>query len=97
MVTTESQARLKAMEQTTDGFILAELDWKQRGAGDLVGTRQSGGNALQLAEAMMPSLVELAQREARTLFAEDPTLALFEHQLLAQRVHMLYNPDSDIS
>jgi len=97
MVTAESQARLKAMEQTNDGFLLAELDWKQRGAGDLVGTRQSGGNALQLAEAMMPSLVELAQREARTLFAEDPTLLLSEHQLLAQRVHMLYNPDSDIS
>jgi len=97
MVTAESQARLKAMEQTTDGFLLAELDWKQRGAGDLVGTRQSGGNKLQLAEAMMPSLVELAQREARTLFAEDPTLVLSEHQLLAQRVHMLYNPDSDIS
>jgi len=85
------------MEQTNDGFLLAELDWKQRGAGDLVGTRQSGGNALQLAEAMMPSLVELAQREARTLFAEDPTLDLSEHQLLAQRVHMLYNPESDIS
>lgn len=97
MVTAESQARLKAMEQTNDGFILAELDWKQRGAGDLVGTRQSGGNQLQLAEAMMPSLVELAQREARTLFEEDPTLSLSEHQLLAQRVHMLYNPDSDIS
>lgn len=97
MITAESQARLKAMEQTNDGFLLAELDWKQRGAGDLVGTRQSGGNALQLAEAMMPSLVELAQREARTLFAEDPTLDLSEHQLLAQRVHMLYNPESDIS
>lgn len=97
MMTPESQARLKAMEQTTDGFVLAELDWKQRGAGDLVGTRQSGGNPFQLAEAMMPALVELAQREARTLFAEDPTLILPEHRLLAQRVQMLYNPESDIS
>lgn len=95
--TAESDARLKAMEQTNDGFLLAELDWKQRGAGDLVGTRQSGGNPLQLAEAMMPSLVELAQREARTLFAEDPSLVLPEHHLLAQRVQMLYNPDSDVS
>lgn len=97
ITTPDSMQRLKAMEHTNDGFKLAELDWKQRGAGDLVGTRQSGGDPLQLAEAMMPSLVELAQREARTLFAEDPNLTLPEHDLLAQRVNMLYNPNSDIS
>jgi ATP-dependent DNA helicase RecG len=95
--TPEAHTRLKALEQTNDGYKLAELDWRQRGAGDLVGTRQSGGNPLQLAESMTPSLVELAQREARTLFEEDPDLRLPEHQLLAKRVQMLYNPDSDVS
>ena len=95
-LTPDSERRLKVLVETNDGFKLAEEDWKQRGAGDLVGTRQSGRNKLQLLEAMMPTLVETAQREARTLFAEDPTLTLPEHRLLAQRVTMMH-PESDVS
>lgn len=89
--------RLKALENTTDGFKLAELDWKLRGAGDLVGTQQSGRGQMLLLEMMTPHLVETAQREARTIYAEDPYLRKPEHALLAQRVSMLYNPTSDVS
>jgi ATP-dependent DNA helicase RecG len=85
------------MEETNDGFRLAELDWKLRGAGDLVGTRQSGQTTLQLAEVMTPQLVELAQREARTIYEEDPDLSQPQHRLLAQRVNMLHNDRSDVS
>jgi ATP-dependent DNA helicase RecG len=95
--TPEAQERLKAMEETNDGFRLAELDWKLRGAGDLVGTRQSGQTTLQLAEVMTPQLVELAQREARTIYEEDPDLSQPQHRLLAQRVNMLHNDRSDVS
>ncbi len=95
--TPEAMARLTIMEQTNDGFKLAEEDWKMRGAGDLIGTRQSGRSVLQLTEMMSPDLVALAQREARTLYAEDPSLMQPQHQLLRQRVDMLYNPDSDFS
>jgi ATP-dependent DNA helicase RecG len=95
--TPEGQERLKAMEETNDGFRLAELDWKLRGAGDLVGTRQSGQSALQLAEVMTPQLVEMAQREARTIYEEDPELSQPQHRLLAQRVNMLHNDRSDVS
>lgn len=93
----EAHQRLQAMEETTDGFKLAELDWKLRGAGDLVGTRQSGGGKLQLMEEMRPELVEMAQREARTIYAEDPDLSQDQHRLLAQRVRMLHNERSDVS
>jgi ATP-dependent DNA helicase RecG len=92
-----SVRRLAAMERTTDGFKLAEVDWRLRGAGDLVGTRQSGQSPLQIAELMTPELVALAQREARTLYAEDAYLEQDEHQLLRERVAMLYNEDSDVS
>jgi ATP-dependent DNA helicase RecG len=95
--TPEAQERLKAMEETNDGFKLAELDWKLRGAGDLVGTRQSGQSTLQLAEVMTPQLVEMAQREARTIYEEDPDLSQPQHRLLAQRVNMLHNDRSDVS
>ncbi len=93
----EARERLQAMENTNDGFKLAEMDWKLRGAGDLVGTRQSGGSLLQLVREMTPQLVELAQREARTIYEEDPDLSQEQHRLLAQRVGMLHNERSDVS
>ncbi|MCU0480596.1 MAG: ATP-dependent DNA helicase RecG [Anaerolineae bacterium] len=95
--TPEATERLNAMVSTTNGFELAEIDWRLRGAGDLIGTRQSGSNTLQLMEFMKPELVELAQREARTIYEEDPYLTRLEHQLLKQRVDMLYNENMDVS
>jgi ATP-dependent DNA helicase RecG len=95
--TPEAMERLTALEQTTDGFKLAEIDWRLRGAGDLIGTRQSGQSELQLLEAMTPHLVSLAQREARTIYEEDPYLQSPEHRLLAQRVAQLYRRESDLS
>lgn len=97
METPEAQERLEALEKTNDGFQLAEIDWKLRGAGDLIGTRQSGRSELQLTEIMTPHLVELAQREARTIYEEDPYLERPEHRLLAQRVQMIYHAESDVS
>lgn len=93
----DSEQRLQAMVDTTNGFELAEIDWKMRGAGDLIGTRQSGKNTLQLMEFMKPELVELAQREARTIYEEDPYLQHPDHHLLKQRVDMLYNENMDVS
>src|SRR6185436_8639339 len=93
----EAKIRLQAMEDTNDGFKLAEMDWKLRGAGDLIGTRQSGGSKLQLAEQMTPQLVEMAQREARTIYEEDMNFVQEEHRLLSQRVNMLHNERSDVS
>ncbi len=91
--------RLKIVRDNPDGFKLAEEDFRQRGAGDLIGTRQSGQGNLrfQLGEMMTPEMVELAQREARTLYEEDPDLKLQEHRLLAQRVEMLKDERTDVS
>ena len=85
----EAIERLQALEQTTDGFELAELDWKLRGPGDLLGTRQAGFSAIKMDTAMDVRLVELAQHESKALFAEDPTLNLPEHTLLAKRLEQL--------
>jgi ATP-dependent DNA helicase RecG len=94
---TEARERLQALESTTDGFQLAEMDWQMRGAGDLVGTQQSGGSKLQLAQVMTPELVELAQREARTIYEEDPDLTQEQHFLLAERVAMQGTENTDVS
>ncbi len=79
--------RLAALEETTDGFRLAEIDWQMRGAGDLVGTRQSGFGNTRFADLMNPQLVADVQREARTLVEVDPELQEAPHQLLAERVY----------
>ena len=84
------------MEASNDGFYLADVDWKLRGAGDLLGRWQSGRSALQM-ESMPPELVELAQREARTLYEEDPELKLPAHRLLAERIAARYADSGDVS
>ncbi len=93
----EARERLMALEQTNDGFKLAEIDWKLRGPGDLIGTRQSGQAELKLLEQMKPELVELAQREAKTIFEDDPELTLPDHRLLAERIKQLQDARSDVS
>jgi ATP-dependent DNA helicase RecG len=93
----EESPRLQALEESTDGFYLAQKDWEQRGAGDLLGVRQSGGPSRgSLAEFMTIGLVELAQQESRAIYAEDPHLELPEHQLIGRlaRAHRDERTDS---
>lgn len=94
---TPAQQRLLKMRETDDGFALAELDWRLRGAGDLLGARQSGTSSLQLTELMMPDLVTLSQREARTIYQTDPSLSLPEHHLLRQLVAGMRQDENDVS
>lgn len=92
-----AERRLAAMEASNDGFYLSEVDWKLRGAGDLLGRQQSGHGQLKMTSLMTPPLVELAQREARTLYEEDPAWQLAEHRLLAESIASLYVDSGDIS
>ncbi|MEK7591270.1 MAG: helicase-related protein, partial [Patescibacteria group bacterium] len=65
--TSESQARsirLKAMEQHDSGFMLAEIDLKLRGPGELYGLRQSGIPDTALGSLLNPELVVRARRAA---------------------------------
>ena len=66
------------MVETTDGFRLAELDLKLRGAGDMAGTQQSGEPfELRIASVSRDNqIVEWARRVAEKVLAEDPTLSL---------------------
>ena len=59
-------ARLRAVRETTDGFVLAEEDWRLRGEGDVLGLAQSGLPRLRLASLTKLDHQELAVR-CRTL------------------------------
>jgi ATP-dependent DNA helicase RecG len=78
--------RLKAIEETQDGFVLAEKDLDLRGPGDFFGVRQSGLPTLRLASLSNVKILEKARSEAQAIFGEDPTLSKPEHQQLAQQV-----------
>ena len=73
----ESRARLEAMCETTDGFRLAELDLKLRGAGDVNGTMQSGmAFDLKIANPTRDLQVLTVTREAaEAILTADPTLS----------------------
>jgi len=68
----EAQARLKILEETNDGFKIAETDLKLRGPGELLGQQQSGlqkfrfGNLIEDLE-----LIGKAREVARQILAAD--------------------------
>jgi ATP-dependent DNA helicase RecG len=75
--------RLAVMARTTDGFAIAEADLRQRGPGELFGTRQHGLPELHVASILDDfGLLEKARQDAFDLVAADPTLAKPEHQAL---------------
>ena len=81
-----AQERLAALEQTHDGFRLAEVDLELRGPGDFFGTRQSGLPSLRMAQLSDRSLLSQARQEAELIMEQDPALELPEHRALAAQV-----------
>jgi ATP-dependent DNA helicase RecG len=63
------------MEQTTDGFRIAEEDLELRGPGEFLGTKQSGLPDFAVAElARDQTILQEARKEAFALVSEDPEL-----------------------
>lgn len=64
--------RMKILTSTNDGFVLAEEDLKMRGAGDLLGNRQSGLPEFKIGNPINDiNILEVAQEEASRLFEDD--------------------------
>ncbi|MDN3565394.1 ATP-dependent DNA helicase RecG [Paeniroseomonas aquatica] len=73
-----SRERLLTLRDTEDGFVIADADFRLRGGGEALGTRQSGAPVFRLglpeAEAQ-DGLITMANRDAALLLEKDPTLA----------------------
>ena len=74
--TPDAVTRLEALEKTTDGFELAEVDLDLRGEGTILGARQKGRSDLKLASLRRGDrpLVATAREIAESLLADDPVL-----------------------
>ena len=84
-----AKARLKTMRETDDGFVIAEKDLELRGAGELLGTRQSGLPEFRLADiAIHGDLLQIARDDAELILRNDPELESERGQALRQLLYL---------
>lgn len=75
--------RLKTMQESTDGFYIAEVDLQIRGPGDFLGTRQSGVPEFSFADLTTDAaMIALAREHAFRIVEHDPHLRYPEHQTI---------------
>jgi ATP-dependent DNA helicase RecG len=88
----EAVARLEAMERSTDGFVLADVDLGLRGEGTILGARQKGRSDLKLARLLSDrDLVVDARALAVEVVGADPHLD--DHRLLEQELRLFVDDD----
>jgi ATP-dependent DNA helicase RecG len=67
--------RLTLLRDTDDGFLIADEDFRLRGGGDVLGTKQSGLPGFRLADVIEhEGLLHMASRDAAVLLQNDPKL-----------------------
>ena len=91
----EGKERLRIIEQTRDGFLLAEEDLRLRGPGEFFGTQQSGFPDLRMARLSDVAILESAHEEAIRLLQYDRSLKQPEHRLLAGEVARLWQESKE--
>ena len=88
----DAKTRLGALEATTDGFALAEIDLDLRGEGTILGSRQKGRSDLNLAKLSRDQdLMEMARALAIEIVGEDGSLG--GRQQLADELELTLDPD----
>ncbi|MGO4683622.1 ATP-dependent DNA helicase RecG [Hyphomicrobium sp. 2TAF46] len=84
-----AEARLKMMEETEDGFRIAEKDLELRGGGEILGARQSGAPGFRIAEVPgRDALLEAARDDAELILQKDPNLVSERGQALRTLLYL---------
>ncbi len=89
--------RLRTMEQTTNGFEIAEVDMELRGPGDLLGTRQSGLPAFRFLDLVRDGeLIALARQEAFQIVEQDPHLRTVPYRKLREELFGRFREEMEL-
>ncbi len=92
-VSDEARARTSFMEQTNDGFKIAEFDLELRGPGEFLGTRQSGLPGFRMANLVRDVMIlQEARDSAFEILEKDPQLSLPENRLLKIELLRAHGP-----
>lgn len=87
----EGRQRMRVMERTTNGFVIAEEDLKLRGPGEFFGQRQHGLPDLKVANVLTDTdILQAARREAFNLVAGDGRLSQPEHEAVRRAVRQRF-------
>lgn len=93
----DSKKRLDVMCKTTDGFVIAEEDLKQRGPGDFLGSRQHGLPEMKLANIVSDTnILYAAQKQAEEILFADPELTLPEHRKIRRAVEKMFGSFGEV-
>jgi ATP-dependent DNA helicase RecG len=83
--------RLKTMEESSDGFYIAEIDMKLRGPGDVLGTKQSGLPDFKFVDLTSDGdIIEVGRKEAFSLIENDPHLHNEENRIIRKEFSRRY-------
>ena len=87
-LTSEAKTRMDAMVSTTDGFVIADVDLKLRGPGDLKGTRQSGDLDLKIGDLIKDeAILKVAREEAIHILSSPAIYNKPENQLIISELN----------
>ena len=93
-----ARERLDVVCKSNDGFVIAEADLKQRGPGDIAGTRQSGAYEFKAANLVEDqAILKTARMLAEEILTNDPALRAPEHATLARFLSTDYKYKQDWS
>ena len=85
--TKETKKRLEILNQSNDGFHIANEDMKLRGPGDLFGIRQSGLMDFKIGDVFQDAkILQQANEAASEILRDDPNLEKKENERLAEHL-----------